>query len=299
MELYGLYNSATLIFSLFGEMSIRTLINGAIVGVGIWVVLFSLQGFGLYAMAKNRGMKKKWLAFIPFANIWYMGRLTGDCNVFGQRVKRAGLYAMLAQIIATLVCGLYVAMQTYLYAVEGLPSYHEDIGYYWGNLTGFSVKAEKIYTISGVIMPIFQIVYEIFMLVLLFGLYKKYYPKNYTFLGILSLFIPMSRYIVIFVLRNRKAIDYERYIQARREAYMRQQQQYYNTYGNPYGYNNYNRPYGQGGYNGYDYNQPQRPEPEDPFAEFGGKKEPTGTNEPFEDFVSSNGDKTQNPFDEF
>ena len=88
-------------------------------------------------------------------------------------------------------------------------------------------------------------------------------------------------------------------MQARREAYMRQQQQYYNTYGNPYGYNSYNRPYGQGGYNGYGYNQPPRPEPEDPFSEFGGKKDVEKDDEPFEDFSSSSGKNQDNPFDEF
>ena len=298
MELYQLYNSATLVFSLFNEVTIRTLVSGAILGAGIWAVLFVLQGFGLYTMAKNRGMQKSWLAFVPFANVWYIGKLTGDCFVFGQRVKRAGLYTMLAQIIATLACALYVAMQMYLYAVVGAPNYREEIGYYWIT-TGFSATAEKIYTISGYVMQIMQLVYEVLLLILLFGLYKRYYPKNYMFLGILSLFIPMSRYIAIFVLRKRQAIDYERYMQARREAYMRQQQQYYNTYGNPYGYNSYNRPYGQNGYNGYGYNQPPRPEPEDPFSEFGGKKDVEKDDEPFEDFSSSSGKNQDNPFDEF
>ena len=63
------------------------------------------------------------------------------------------------------------------------------------------------------------------VLVLLLGLYKKYNPKNYTALGFLELFVPLSRYIVIFALRNRKAIDYQAYMRARHEAYMRQRQQ--------------------------------------------------------------------------
>ena len=291
MEVYQLYNASSMIFTLFGTVGIRARIGGMIVGASIWAIVFILQGLGLYKMAKNRAMHKKWLVFVPFANIWYIGKLAGDCNVFGQRVKRAGLYTMLAQIITTLVCALALAMEVYLYAVVGEPNYHEELGiYYWGNLTGFSVTADKIYTISGYILPIFQLVYEIFMLVLLFGLYKKYYPKNYMFLGILSLVLPMASYIVIFVLRNRKAIDYEKYMQARREAYMRQQQQYYNGYGNPYGYN----PYGQNG-----YNQPQRPQPEEPFSEFGGKKESTNDAGPFDDFSSNNDEKQENPFDEF
>lgn len=299
MEIYSLYNTATIVCSLFGTTDKNALIGGLIGGSALWLALFVLQGFGLYKMAKNRGMKRKWLAFVPFANILYIGKLTGDCQVFGQRMKRAGLYTMIAQILTTALCAITVAAELYLYIVNGTPQYDEWGSPFWLNLSGFSVTAEKAYNVVGYILPIFQLVYELLMLILLFGLYKKYYPKNYMFLGILSLFIPTARFIVVFVLRNRKAIDYEAYMQARREAYMRQQQQYYNTYGNPYG--GYNRPYGNPyGQNGY--NQPQRPEPEDPFTEFGGKK--SGDKDaPFDEFGGKQGDekdgKNENPFDDF
>ena len=97
--------------------------------------------------------------------------------------------------------------------------------------------------------------------------------KNYMVLGILTLFFPIARFIIIFVLRNREAIDYEAYMRARQEAYARQQQEYYNRYGNPYNnpygnpYNtpngNYGAPYGRPPYN------PPTPKPEEPFSEFG------------------------------
>jgi len=106
------------------------------------------------------------------------------------------------------------------------------------------------------------LIYEILLVVLLIGLYRRYTPKNYMTLGILTLFVPASRYIVIFVLRNRQSIDYEAYMRARREAYMRQQQQYYNRYDNPYN-NPYNNPYGSQYGNGN-----SRSAPEEPFAEF-------------------------------
>ncbi len=107
------------------------------------------------------------------------------------------------------------------------------------------------------------------LFVLLLGLYKKYNPKNYVALGFLELFLPLSRYIVIFVLRKRKAVDYEAYMRARREAYMRYRQQYQNPNGNRYG-NPYNNPYGNPYANSA---SPQNsPKPEDPFAEFDSDK---------------------------
>ena len=49
----------------------------------------------------------------------------------------------------------------------------------------------------------------------------------------------MSRCIIFFVVRGREPIDYAAMMRAKREAYMRRQQQYYGQYGDPY-----NRPYG-------------------------------------------------------
>ncbi|MBR6703595.1 MAG: hypothetical protein IKL76_03430, partial [Clostridia bacterium] len=231
---------------------------------------------GLSAMAKKRGLKKRWLAFIPFANIWYIGKIAGECNVFGQRMKRGGLYTMLAQIFTTVLCGLTIAVQVYLLVVEGAPEYDQFGFPFWINLTGFSAVAYKFYGISQYILPIFQLVYEVFMLILLIALYKRYAHRNYFILSMLALFVPVSRFIVIFVLRNRNGIDYEAYMRARHEAYMRQQQQYggYNPYyggynRNPYG-NPYNNPYGN------PQNAPKPPE--DPFGEFGNASTQNDTN---------------------
>ncbi len=270
MEIFNLYNGMKLTFSMTGVTIPAVFYYALAFGGALWLGLFILQGFGLYAMAKRRGMNGKWKAFVPFVNIHYIGKLSGDCYIFGQRVKRVGLYAMLAQIVVTVLCALVVASEIYLYSTCGLPKFDEWNAPYWTGLQGFSLAVFNFYDVSGYLLPTFQLVCEILMLVLLLGLYKKYNPKNYMVLGFLELFVPLSRYIVVFVLRNRGAVDYEAYMRARHEAYMRRRQQYQNPYGNPYG-NPYNNPYG----NPYGNSQtPQNaPKPEDPFAEFGGNKE--------------------------
>ncbi len=276
MELYQLFDISTSVVAFFGGVGWKGMLVGAIGGVAVWLTLFILQGFGLSAMAKKRGLKKRWLAFIPFANIWYIGKIAGECNVFGQRMKRGGLYTMLAQIFTTILGLLIYGSLIYLWFVEGAPE-TDQFGFpFWVNLTGFSAVAYKFYGISQYILPIFQLVYEVFMLILLIALYKRYAHRNYFILSMLALFVPVSRFIVIFVLRNRNGIDYEAYMRARHEAYMRQQQQYggYNPYyggynRNPYG-NPYNNPYGN------TQNAPKPPE--DPFGEFGNAPTQNDTN---------------------
>ncbi len=301
MEIYTFSQIAYTIVGFFVNDMKTLLIAGTIVGFALWSAFFILQGVGLYRMAKNRGMKKKALAFVPFVNIWYIGKLAGECKVFGHKMKHASVYAMIAQIFATLVSALYIASELYLWLGHGTPTEVGEgllITYDWLGLTGFAAAVEKFYCdYASMLMMIFQTVFGILMLIVLMSLFKKYAPKNYFLFSFLSLFIPISRFILIFVVRNRRAIDYDAYVRAQREAYMRRQQYHYGygPYGNPYN-NPYGNPYGQ---NAYGAPQGQQAPPEEPFGEFGnGKKDDS----PFEEFggaenPSGNNGKSDDFFD--
>lgn len=279
MELYSFYQIAfLLIYPLLKNAQFVPIVA---VGMGLVImcVFFLLQAFALRRMAINRGFKKRWMAFIPFVNILYIGKLAGECSFFGNKVKRAGLYAMLAQIVATVFTVLLISMEGYLFIKYGEPNMFGS----WTGLTGFAGKVATAYDQSVYILSIFQLIYEIFLVVLMMGLYRKYVPKNYVALTFLTLFVPLSRYIIIFVIRKRKAIDYDAYIRAQREAYARRQQQYYNQrqnpYGNPYG-SPYQNPYGN------PYTQPtgqdtSSAKDEEPFEEFSNKSTTSGEDDFF------------------
>ena len=249
-----------------------------------WVAVFVLQGLGIYRMAKNRGIKKRALAFIPFVNLWYMGKLAGTCSFYGQKIKRAGLYTMLVQIISSVLSILQMVGLVYLMTKYGALLLNDNGQLNQSIIYGtFDNFIFSFIDISGLILLILAVVYCFMMNILMSGIYKQYAPGSYRMLGLLTLICPPSRGIVMFVMRNRKAIDYEAYIKARHEEYLRRQQQYYSQYGNPYGRPN---PYGQNPYGTQNpYGQapnPQayRPEPkkpEDPFEEFADSEEKTNT----------------------
>jgi hypothetical protein len=265
MEIYVLYNLSSKLLETFSSYSgTISRIVGLVLGILLWSALFALQGVGLAAMAKGQGVEKRWRAFVPFVNLFFMGKLAGECHIFSQRVKRIGLYAMLAQILTSTFCLLMIASELYLYLACGEPTkvIYDGIVYFldWGTLTGFSKTVAKFFENGASILSIFQLVYEILMFVMIIGLYKKYSVRNHMTLSFLNLFVPLSRFIVIFILRKNQPVDYEALMRARREAYIRRQQ-YYN---NPYGQNPYNRGYAQPQ---QPSQQPQTP-PEDPFEEF-------------------------------
>lgn len=270
MEIFNLYQSITQIFLQIVKIDVtRSFTLGLILGVGVYVILFILQGFGLYAMAEKRNMPKKWLAFIPFANMLYIEKLSGEYKVFGRKVKRMGLYTMLAAIVAFVFCALTIAAEMYLFLQHGEHIRVDEYGYMIFTGEGFALKVARFYDISMFFIMIVGLVYEILLYILMLGLYKKYSAKNHMLFGILCLFAPLSRFIVVFCIRKNKAIDYEAYMRAQREAFMRQQQQrYQNMYGNPYNnpygnpYNPYGNPYGS------QSQQQSQPKNEDPFEEF-------------------------------
>ncbi len=267
MEIYNFYQAIKMNMTLTDNRQV--LIISAALTVAVWIALFVLQGVGIYTMATKQGFKKRGLAFVPFVNLWYIGKLAGECHFFGQRMKRAGMYAMIAQILVAVVSILTIAAEQYLWMTQGAPKIATGYDYYyWTGLSGFALHASRFFDVSGYVLPIFQLFVEIFLVVVMMGLCKKYAPKNYTMLGLLVLFVPASRCIILFVLRKRQPIDFEAYMRARHEAFMRAQQQYYNRqnpYGNPYGnpYNTPNSPYGGPG-----KDEKTAAKPADPFEEF-------------------------------
>ncbi len=302
MEFHTLYQWAYSIVGFFTESDKLMTTLGMTIGATFWIGLFFLQGAGLYVMAKRCGLQKRGLAFVPFANIYYMGKIVGECSFFGQRMKRAGLYAMIAQIVATLLTVAFVLSEWYLFF------YHEHELVWVGeslfqipsfpNLSGFAGVVADFYDTASLLVSCVGLVAEVFMLILMIGLYKKYSPANYRFLGILTFFFPVARFIAVFVFRNRQPVDYEAYMRRQHEEYIRRQQQYYNTYGNPYGGNPYGG-YG-GGYNGGYRQPPQAPSQQEPFEEFSSNAEGGAKNdEPFEEFSANGQDEAQNSDDFF
>ena len=278
MELFSLYYTVitsveTFNAALGGSVGIPTIFYYGIIGVAVWAALFALCGVGIYTMAKRRSIDKPWRAFVPFVRLYLLGKIAGDCRFFGKKIKNIGLWVMIAQIVTTLVYIVGAVSEIYLYVTHGAPTgYTADQFPTWGALAGLSQTAYVAYSLSNSLITVFGLIYEILLYLLFTGLCQKYAPRNYMMLSLLVLFLPISQFIIVFVLRNREPINYEAYMRARYEAHMRQQQQYRNYQGQqPFGGNPYgNTPYGG---NPYTSGNPQssqnaQPAPEDPFEEF-------------------------------
>ncbi len=241
MEIYSFYTSLSYV-NLFingvESISLKSILGMLAIALLVWLGFFILQGFGLFAMAKKKGLKKPFLAFVPFANLLLIDKLAGDCEIFGHKMKRGGMYAMIALIAFFITSIALVVSEGILFTkYADCISFNRATGeIFWVGLDSFGAAVYSFYNVWGnFLSSLFGLAYEILLFVLMISLLKRYTAKNYMVLSMLQLFVPISRYVIIFIIRNNKSVDYDEYKRARYEEYMRRNARYGNPYSNPYG----------------------------------------------------------------
>jgi len=58
----------------------------------ISITFYVLKSIGLSALAKNRGIENPWLAWIPVADLYIMGLLVGEMDLFDYHLDNLGLW---------------------------------------------------------------------------------------------------------------------------------------------------------------------------------------------------------------
>ena len=91
---------------------------GIIFGIIFGVLLHLLFSYSLYTMAKKRGMPNPWLAWIPVANFYCVGKMTGDINIF--KLKLTNMEIILPLAFALFIGLAYVPLVGFILSAAGL-----------------------------------------------------------------------------------------------------------------------------------------------------------------------------------
>ena len=267
----------------FSNVILTYYLFAALGTLGVYLILVVFGGIGLNKLAKKQGLKHRWMAFLPFLNTYYAGKLAGETQFFGQKMKRVGLYAMISEI-------LYVALQLFVFAaviISYFPEYR-TLEVSDGVMTGAANEAmpswiEPAVTYGNLVAYLLWFFVIVFFCVLFVAFFRKYYARGPILLAFLSAVLPF-RGFTIFAVRNNAPVDYNDYIRRRTQAYMRN-----NGYQPPYG------PYGPGN-GGYGSGGPQN---DDPFEGFGGPTSDHGASGGSSSGSSSSPSSDDDPFSEF
>ncbi len=269
----------------------------------MFLMYYLFRSFGLYKMAKKRGIEKPARCFIPFYAIFMISELRSDCNAF----KKHKFYPIVA-VCTVGVMILTSAIVDICFSVNVIKQLIEFENANPGNsyLTAAMFSNSNLPSALMNISDLAKIVYIVFMAMIYCDLFRTYAPfksKTHTVLSVIFVAFTGSMLlfgIFVFTLSGQTAVNFDEILEKRRVYY---------GYGNPYygnrngngGYNN-----NGGGYNGQNDNpfsdfsngnnngySKSSDDGNDPFTEF--RNTDNGSqNDPFADFSSGNGSDNQN-----
>ena len=285
MEFIDWLGRTLVLMEYFGVGNIWILLG---IGGGLALLCLVFGGFGIMKMCEKAGIARGWLGFLPFANTYMCGKLAGESSVFGAKMKRPGLWAMLMEIVVvavnifSIVLVLELTKYYALVNVDGETVYqlveeYVPISRRWMILTS---------NIIDIVAAVLSFVQLFFFWVLYLAFFRKYYVRSPFLMTFLCAFLPF-RGFVLFAVRNNTPIDYNAWMQQRMQEYQMRQGNYNGYNGSNGGYNggNYGNNGGSYGNNGGNYGNNGGQPTEDPFSDFGGSNEgSSGSDSPFSDF---------------
>ena len=72
---------------------------------------YVIRAIGLHRIAKNSGVENAWLAWIPLADLYLLGKVTGDVSLGNRKLKNTSLWLLLVPIIGGVIsAGFYFGM---------------------------------------------------------------------------------------------------------------------------------------------------------------------------------------------
>lgn len=234
---------------------------------GLYLIGLFMGGFALMKMSKRLDMKNTWLGYLPFGNTYLTGKLAGETNFLGKKMKRAGLYAMIAEICYVLfeVAYLVVSMMFVNEDFFELVTVDESTQYWQLNIGLVSQIAPELnwlvkFSLAMEILAYVARFAALFLFSLLFfAFFRKYYVRGPLLMTVLCVVLPV-RGFVLFAVRNNKPIDYANFMRRRMEEMYRSgggsDDGPFNDFGGQGGYDTYR---GAGGTSSDDNN---------PFSDF-------------------------------
>ena len=164
---------------------------------GAGILLYAIQSFGMYTIAKRRGVKKTWLAWIPVGNMFLLGSLSDQYQyvskgrIRNRRKVILGLSVAVAVLaVAAVVCYVLMIINT--------------VGGAFG--TAFDHRGMLTPLVSALsaigIMELANLALTVFRYICLYDLYRSCEPKNSVAYLVLSIVFPVSMPVFVFLCRS-------------------------------------------------------------------------------------------------
>ena len=182
---------------------------------GLWLLLRSIFGMptllsiagyvltalALYTIARRRGLKNPWLAWIPVADCWLLGSLSDQYRyvVKGEHKSKRKLLLFL-HILITILCVSLIGLLVRL-------CFHAFGSILWGSVNDdqmFQILHQAM-NLLVVCLPLIgiSIAYAVFRYMVLYDLYKSLDPANCVLFLVLSILFGVTEPFFLFFNRDK------------------------------------------------------------------------------------------------
>ena len=166
-------------------------------------IFYYLRAVGVYEMSKTAGFKNPWYSFIPFLNVYAVGRLSGVyVKKDGRRSENFGkvmtvLYGIFYLFALSYLFSAFSAVINVAFLVDGMEEAGRNPDFYE------IIKLFIPMIVSASIFFILSIVYSIAYYIALWRIYSSFTPESAIIFLILSILLGgVADAIVLFI--NRK-----------------------------------------------------------------------------------------------
>lgn len=167
---------------------------------GLMILSYVLQSLGMYTIAKRRGIRKPWLAWLPVGNMWILGSISDQYRYVAKgRLKNKRKILMGSMIVIyALVIPLYVAY--FAMMIQGIiaENYITDI-----TDLGFAMPYLAVIAVVFIAMLVIALIAGVIEYIALYDLYASSDPYNAVTYLVLSIFVNVTMPFFLFACRKK------------------------------------------------------------------------------------------------
>lgn len=166
-------------------LSLLTALPSMLLGAASWV----LSAVAVYVIARRRGLKKPWLAWVPVVNVWLLGSLSDQYQYVVRRKNTSRRkWLLVLELMKPVLYGLVIGFGVAAFVPSGY-----DI--YWENAViaaGFALPLAAAAIAAAVIR-----------FIALYDVYKSLDPNNAVLFLVLSIFVGITEPFFLFFNRDK------------------------------------------------------------------------------------------------
>ncbi len=177
---------------------------GALFGLAVYI----LNAVAFYALAKNRGYNRPWLAWIPIASDYLKGAIADDINYRNGKSSKLRVWLLIASIVAKVGVSVYGVFQS-LYSINMMRSLFGSMGNMGGYAQFFNQSTELslILSLVSLLFSALTIGYAVFYYITMYRVFMDYVPTNAVLFLVLSIIFNIVEPFLALSIRNKPAIS--------------------------------------------------------------------------------------------